>query len=105
MRKMWGIYSIAAILRMSNWIQNDTFRSAGGAAFGTILEISFMYLLVLPVVCVTGLVLRADPLLVFAACYLDEPIRLALMLGHLRSCKWIKPVTERGKKALGEALG
>ena len=51
------------------------------------------------------LVLRADPLLVFAACYLDEPIRLALMLGHLRSCKWIKPVTERGKKALGEALG
>ena len=30
------IYSIAAIIRMGNWAQNDTYRSAGDAAFGSI---------------------------------------------------------------------
>ena len=28
------IYSVAAIIRMGNWAQNDTYRSAGDAAFG-----------------------------------------------------------------------
>ena len=50
------IYCVAAVVRMSNWVQNDTYRSAGDAAFGTILEIAFMYLMVLPCVCLTGLV-------------------------------------------------
>lgn len=44
------IYSVAAIIRMGNWAQNDTYRSAGDAAFGSILEITFMYLMVLPFV-------------------------------------------------------
>ena len=44
------IYSIAAIIRMGNWAQNDTYRSAGDAAFGSIMEITFMYLMVLPFV-------------------------------------------------------
>ena len=50
------IYSVAAVIRMCNWTQNDTYRSAGDAAYGTILEISFMYAVVLPCVCLTGLV-------------------------------------------------
>ena len=32
------IYSVAAVIRMCNWTQNDTYRSAGDAAYGTILE-------------------------------------------------------------------
>ena len=94
------IYSVAAVIRMCNWTQNDTYRSAGDAAYGTILEISFMYALVLPCVCLTGLVWKAPFLLVFACCYIDEPIRFILMQVHMYSGKWVRPVTELGRAAL-----
>lgn len=94
------VYSIAAVIRMSNWIQNDTFRSAGDARYGTILEITFMYLFVLPLVGITGLVIKDSFVLLFVACYIDEPIRFVLMQIHMYSNKWINPVTEIGKAAL-----
>lgn len=97
---MLGIYCIAAIIRMCNWAQNDTFRSAGDAFFGTVMEISFMYAMVLPCVCLSGLVFKLPTLVVFACAYIDEPIRLIIMQKHLRSGKWIKPVTEQGKAAM-----
>ena len=37
---------------------------------------------------------------VFACCYIDEPIRYALMQRHLFSGKGIKPVTPEGRAAL-----
>lgn len=73
------IYSMAAIIRMGNWTQNDTYRSAGDAAFGSILEITFMYLMVLPFVYLSNFYFHAPFLLVFAFCYIDEPIRYTLM--------------------------
>ena len=91
------IYCVAAVIRMCNWTQNDTYRSAGDAAYGTILEISFMYALVLPCVCLTGLVWKAPFLLIFACCYIDEPIRFILMQVHMYSGKWVRPVTELGR--------
>jgi Na+-driven multidrug efflux pump len=94
------IYAVAAFVRMGNWTQNDTFRAAGDAAYGTILEITFMWLTVIPAVWVTGMVLKLPTLLVFACCYLDEPIRYVLMQVHLFRGKWIKPVTQAGKKAM-----
>ena len=94
------IYAVAAFIRMGNWTQNDTFRAAGDAAYGTILEITFMWLMVIPAVWVTGMVLKLPTLLVFACCYLDEPIRYVLMQVHLFRGKWIKPVTQAGKKAM-----
>ncbi len=99
-----GIYCIAAIIRMCNWAQNDTYRAGGDAAFGTIMEITFMYLMVIPCVCLSGLVFKANVFLVFALCYVDEPIRLIIMQKHMYSGKWIKPVTEQGKKAVTEFL-
>ena len=96
----FGIYCIAAIIRMCNWAQNDTYRSAGDAAFGTVMEIAFMYLMVIPCVCLSGLVFKANVFLVFALCYADEPIRLVIMQMHMYSGKWIKPVTEQGKEAV-----
>lgn len=93
-------YSIIAAVRMCNWIQNDTFRSAGDAAKGTVLEITFMYLMVLPAVILSGLVFRLPILVVFLCCYCDEPIRFFLMQVHLYSGKWIKPVTPQGVAAL-----
>lgn len=90
------IYSMAAIIRMGNWAQNDTYRSAGDAAFGSILEITFMYLMVLPFVYLSNFYFHAPFLLVFAFCYIDEPIRYTLMQHHLYSGKWIRPVSGPG---------
>ena len=99
---MLMIYMVAATIRMCNWVQNDTYRAAGDAAYGTILEITFMYLMVLPCVYVTGMVKHAPFLIVFACCYIDEPIRFCLMQRHMYSLKWIKPVTPQGQAALAE---
>ena len=95
-----GIYCVAAIIRMCNWTQNDTYRAAGDASFGTILEIVFMYLMVIPCVSLSGLVFKLPVLAVFACCYIDEPIRFILMQKHMYSAKWIKPVTPQGREAL-----
>jgi len=94
------IYSMIALFRMGNWTQNDTYRSAGDAATGTILEIVFMYLMVVPCVCLVGLKFKAPFLVVFACCYIDEPIRFLLMQLHMYSGKWIRPVTPEGREAL-----
>lgn len=90
------IYSVAALIRMGNWAQNDTYRSAGDAAFGSVLEITFMYLMVLPFVYLSNFYFHAPFLLVFAFCYVDEPIRYILMQLHLYSGKWIRPVSGPG---------
>ena len=94
------IYSMVALFRMGNWTQNDTYRSAGDAATGTILEIVFLYLMVVPCVCLSGLVFKLPFLAVFACCYIDEPIRFLLMQLHMYSGKWVRPVTPEGKAAL-----
>ena len=94
------IYAVAALIRMGNWTQNDTFRAAGDATFGTVLEIVFMWLVVLPCVWMTGMVWRLPTLLVFACCYIDEPIRYVLMQIHLFNGKWVRPVTPEGRAAL-----
>ena len=97
---MVAIYMAAALIRMGNWAQNDTFRSAGDASYGTILEIIFMWVMVLPCVWLSGMVWKLPTLAVFAFCYVDEPIRYVLMQVHLFRGTWIKPVTPEGKAAL-----
>ena len=97
---MMGIYLSMGIIRMGNWTQNDTFRAAGDATYGTVLEIVFMWLMLLPLVCVSGLVLKWPTLAVFALCYSDELIRYVLMQVHLYRGKWIRPVTPEGQAAL-----
>ena len=94
------IYCVAAVIRMCNWTQNDTYRASGDAVTGTVLEITFMYLLLLPAVCLSGLVLHAPFFVIFACCYIDEPIRFVLMQIHMYSGKWVRPVTEVGRAAL-----
>lgn len=95
-----AIYAAAAVIRMGNWTQNDTFRAAGDATFGTVLEIVFMWVLLIPLVWLGGMVWHWPTLLVFACCYVDEPIRYIFMQIHLFRGKWIRPVTPEGRKAL-----
>ena len=94
------VYCVAAVIRMCNWTQNDTYRSAGDATTGTVLEIVFMYALVLPCVCLAGLKFKAPFLAIFACCYIDEPVRFVLMQIHMYSGKWVRPVTDEGKAML-----
>ena len=101
---MLVIYGVVSVIRMGNWIQNDTYRAAGDAVYGTVLEIVFMYVLVLPCVLISGFVLHLPYWAVFLCCYIDEPIRYVLMQIRLYSGKWIKPVTEAGMAALPEFL-
>ena len=96
------IFAIFAIIRMGNWTQNDTFRSAGEAVYGTVLEIAFMWLMVVPAVWISGMVIGAPTFIVFICCYIDEPIRYVLMQIHLHNGKWVKPVTPEGRAALKE---
>ena len=98
--RMVGIYIVVAVIRMGNWIQNDTYRASGDAVTGTVLEIVFMYAMVLPAVLVSGFVLHLPYWAIFLCCYIDEPIRYVLMQRHFYSGRWIRPVTEQGMAAL-----
>lgn len=99
-RSLLIAYALVAAIRMPNWAMNDTFRSAGDAVFGTVMEIVFMYALVLPCMAVTGLMMELPFVAVFLAAYVDEPVRLIVMLRHCRSGKWIRPVTAEGKATI-----
>lgn len=97
---MLAIYCAAAVIRMCNWAMNTAFRAGGDATFGTVMEISFMYALLLPCVCAAGLWLKVPFLWLFVCCYIDEPVRFVIMLRRMYSGRWIKPVTKEGKAAL-----
>lgn len=99
--RMFLIYTVMGTIRMGNWVQNDMYRSAGDSAFGTILEICFMFLLVQPVIHLANGPLGLPFLAVFALCYVDEPVRYIIMQIHLYSMKWIKPVSDAGKRTIG----
>ena len=95
------IYVIVSVIRMGNWIMNDTYRASGDAITGTVLEIITMYAMVVPAVLISGFVLKLPYWAIFMCCYIDEPIRYALMQVHMYSGRWIRPVTTLGVEALG----
>ena len=97
---MLWIYCAVALIRMSNWCMNDTYRAAGDSAFGSIMELTFMFLLVQPVIHLANDRFHAPFLLVFALCYVDEPIRYVIMQIHMYSRKWIRPVSDEGKATI-----
>jgi Na+-driven multidrug efflux pump len=94
------VYGIVAVLRMGNWCMNDTFRSAGDSVTGTTLELVFMYLMVIPVVCIAGLKLKVSIYILFPLVYCDELIRFIIMQIHLFSGRFIRPVTPQGKAGM-----
>jgi len=96
------IYCIVAVIRMGNWQHNDCFRAGGDPAFGTIMEITFMYLMVIPCVYISHFVFHAPFYLVFCFVYCDEPIRYVIMQRHLYSRKWIQPVSDKGLETIEE---
>ncbi len=94
------VYCIVAVIRMGNWASNDTFRAAGDPAFGSILEITFMYAMVIPLVYLTNFAFKAPFFVVFLFVYCDEPIRFIIMQRHMYSGKWIRPISEEGERTI-----
>lgn len=99
---MLWIYLAAGTIRTCNYIMNCCFRAGGEAVYGTVVEVSCLFLISVPATWIAGMVLHLPFLAVFAFLYTDEIIRLILELWYTRTGKWIKPVTEGGKAALPE---
>ena len=69
---------------------------------GTVIEISCLFLITVPMTWAAGMIWHLPFLAVFAFVYTDELIRLFILVPYLRSGKWVKPVTDDGKAALEE---
>lgn len=94
------IYLAAGTVRTCNYIMNSCFRAGGEAVFGTVLELLCLFLVSVPATWLAGMVLHLPFLAVFSFVYTDELIRLFFELYYMASGKWIKPVTEEGKRTL-----
>ncbi len=95
------IYTAAAFMRMGNWCMNDTYRAGGDPAFGSTLEILFMFGMVQPAIHLANDFFHWPFLIVFALCYCDEPVRYIIMQIHMYSGRWIRPVSGPGKASIG----
>ncbi|MBQ0072476.1 MAG: MATE family efflux transporter, partial [Spirochaetales bacterium] len=58
---LW-IFSFFGVVRMGNWVQNEICRSSGDATTGTVMEISFMALMIIPSVAVSAFLFHAPVL-------------------------------------------
>lgn len=96
------IYLFFGAVRTCDYIINDTFRAGGEPVVGTVIEISCLYAITVPMTWLAGMVWHLPFLAVFAFVYTDELIRLFILIPYLRSGKWVKPVTEAGRSALPE---
>ncbi len=97
---MLMIYLAAGTVRTCNYIMNCSFRAGGEATFGTVLEISCLFLVSVPATWAAGMIFHLPFLAVFSFVYTDELIRLVFELWYMRTGKWVKPVTEEGKHTL-----
>lgn len=94
------IYLAAGTIRTCNYIMNCCYRAGGEATFGTVLEVGCLFVVSVPATWIAGMVLHLPFLAVFAFVYTDELIRLVFEVWYTKSGKWIKPVTEEGKRTL-----
>jgi Na+-driven multidrug efflux pump len=101
-RGMIYIYAPAGTIRTCNYMNNNIFRSGGESVFGTVIEFCGLYFISIPAAALAGLVFRLPFLAVFFMLYLDEFIRLGIMLRYMNSGKWIKPVTGMGREGLAK---
>ena len=95
-RNLCLAYCIIGPIRLGNWQHIDCFRSGGDPLFCTVVDVSSLYMLVIPSVYIAHFVFRAPFYVIFLLAYWDEPVRYCLMQRHLYSRKWIKPVTDKG---------
>lgn len=94
------IYMAAGTIRTCNYIMNICYRAGGDTVFGTVLEISSLFLISVPATWAAGMVWQLPFIAVFSFVYTDEILRLVVEIFRTRSCKWLKPVTPQGQATL-----
>jgi putative MATE family efflux protein len=99
---MLFIYAVTGTIRTCNYINNNIFRAAGESVFGTVIEICGLFFISIPATALCGLVFHLPFLVIFFMLYLDEFIRLGIILWYMDSGRWIKPVTGEGQRTLAE---
>jgi Na+-driven multidrug efflux pump len=90
------IYAVTGTLRTCNYINNNIFRAGGESVFGTVIEICGLFFISVPAAALAGLVFHRPFLVVFLMLFLDEFIRLGIILWYMNSGRWVKPVTDMG---------
>jgi putative MATE family efflux protein len=99
-RGMIYIYALTGTIRTCNYISNGIFRSGGESIFGTVIEFCGLFFISIPAAALAGLLFHLPFLAVFFMLYLDEFVRLGIILRYLNSGRWIKPVTQLGRREL-----
>ena len=94
------VYLAMGTIRTCNYIMNCCYRSGGEAVFGTVLEVTCLFLISVPATWMAGMVWKLPFIAVFAFVYTDEILRLIFEIRYTLSGKWVKPVTEAGRAAL-----
>jgi putative MATE family efflux protein len=95
------IYTVTGTIRTCNYISNNIFRAGGESVFGTVVETAGLFLISVPAAALAGFVFHWPFLAVFFMLFLDEFLRLPLILWYMKSGRCVKPVTNSGKSALG----
>ena len=95
-------YLFFGAVRTCDYIINDTFRAGGEPVVGTVIEISCLYAITVPMTWLAGMVWHLPFLAVFAFVYTDELIRLFILILICAAGNGSKPVTEAGRSALPE---
>ncbi len=81
------------------------FRSGGDTKTGVKYDLLCLWGISLPVTFIAAFILKLPFVWVFACSYVfEDSLKCILCIRHYLSKKWIKPVTESGKKALLEYL-
>ena len=100
------IYAVAMIPRNLNYIQLvGLFRAGGDAASTAKYDLVSLWCFSVPITLLNAYVFKLPFTVIFALMYLWEDIPKVIMCTrHLASGKWIKPVTEEGKRGLEKYL-
>lgn len=98
------VYGLELPVRNIPYIQIvGIYRAAGDTAKGAFYDLICLWGMSLPATLIAAYLLRWDFVIVFAIMYVFEDyLKSFLCLRHLRSGKWLKPVTDEGRAALRE---
>ena len=69
------------------------FRSGGDSKFGFLCDGFFMWFVMIPLGFLSAFVFKLSPLAVYFILYLDEFIKMPVIILHYRRGKWLKNIT------------
>ena len=103
MKRILSVLALAIMACTAASAQNNIYRAGGESRVGTIIELTSIWVVTVPLVLLTGFVFHAPFIVVFIASMIEEFVKLPIEVKYLLSRKWIKPVTEQGKAALNKS--